>query len=110
MSAAQQQQWASVAAAHQYQAALQAASLVASQQPSQVAQQALLSQYQSLAAASAAGITPDVLKQFPHLATGLPHHLLPGRGAAGSTTAVTSHHDILIARERELAERERVIR
>ena len=111
MSAAQQQQWASVAAAHQYQAALQAASLVASQQPAQAAQQALLSQYQSLAAASAAGITPDVLKQFPHLASGLPHHLLPGRGASGSTaSAAAAHHDILIAREREIAERERVHR
>ena len=111
MSAAQQQQWASVAAAHQYQAALQAASLVASQQPSQVAQQALLNQYQSLAAASAAGITPEVLKQFPHLATGLPPHLLPGRGSTGSAaSAAAAHHDILIAREREMAERERVHR
>ena len=111
MSAAQQQQWASVAAAHQYQAALQAASLVASQQPSQVAQQAILNQYQSLAAASAAGITPEVLKQFPHLATSLPHHLLPGRGSAASTaSAAVAHHDILIAREREMAERERAHR
>ena len=108
MSAAQQQQWASVAAAHQYQAALQAASLVASQQPSQVAQQAFLNQYQSLAAA---GITPEVLKQYPHLATGLPPHLLSGRGSTGSAaSAAAAHHDILIARERELAERERVHR
>merc|ERR1712223_683483 len=55
--------------------------------------------------------TPDVLKQFPHLASGLPHHLLPGRGASGSTaSAAAAHHDILIAREREIAERERVHR
>ena len=110
MSAAQQQQWASVAAAHQYQAALQAASLVASQQPAQVAQQALLAQYQSLVAASAAGITPDVLKQFPHLASSLPHHLMPGRATAGAGTAAAAHHDILRAREIDLVERERAIR
>ena len=110
MSAAHQQQWASVAAAHQYQAALQAASLAASQNPAQIAQQALIAQYQSLAAASAAGITPDVLKQFPHLASGLPHPLLSGRGAAGAGSAAAAHHDILLARERELAERERAIR
>ena len=109
MSAAHQQQWASVAAAHQYQAALQAASLVASQNPSQAAQQALLAQYQSLAAASA-GISPDVLKQYPHLATGIPHHLLQGRGSAGAGASTTAHHDMLIAREREPAERDRVIR
>ena len=110
MSAAHQQHLASVAAAHQYQAAaLQAASLVASQQPT--AHHALLAQYQSLAAASAAGISPDVLlKQFPHLAGGLPPHLLTSRSAAGAGTAAAAHQDLLIARERELAERERVVR
>ena len=112
MSAAQQQQqqWANVVAAHQYQAALQA-----SQPPSQqaVAQQALLAQYQSLAAvASATGISPDVIKQYPHLASGLPHPLLQGRGSASAgSAAATAHHELLIAREREIAaERERTLR
>ena len=114
MSAAQQQQY--LAAAHQYQAALQAqaASLVASQPPSQqaVAQHALLAQYQSLAAANASGISPDIIKQFPHLASGLPHPLLQGRGSASAgSAAATAHHELLIAREREIAaERERVLR
>ena len=88
----------------------EAASLAPSQQA--VAQQALLAQYQSLAAANATGISPDVIKQFPHLAPGLPHPLLQGRGSASAgSAAATSHHELLIAREREIAaERERVLR
>ena len=111
MSAAQQQQWAA-AAAQQYQAALQAASLAPSAQQAVAQQASLLAQYQSLAAANATGISPDVIKQFPHLASGLPHPLLQGRGSVSAGNAVASaHHELLIAREREIAvERERILR